>query len=169
MDRVSPAVWLAALAAVLMGAALAHDIPACVFGSHTGLSYVELTPGSCAFTSLNWLKWAVFLAGVAAAGLVVAVGWRRGHRGATETPTPPGRRPLSPRTSLAVAVLTAALLLALLIPSAPLLHRTAVYGQGVPVPTDYRIPLRIAVAAFGALIAAFVVVAGLRRRGPTGT
>jgi hypothetical protein len=165
MDRVSPTVWLAALSAVLIGAALAHDIPACVFGSHTGFSYVELTPGSCAFTSLNWLRWTVFLAGAAAAVLVVAVGWRRGRRSATETPTPQGHHPLSPRASMAVAVLAAALLVALLIPSAPLIHRPARYVQGIPVPTDYRIPLRIAVFAVGAFLAMVLAINRFQGRG----
>ncbi len=66
---------------------------------------------------------------------------------------------------MAVAVLAAALLVALLIPSAPLIHRPGRYVQGIPVPTDYRILLRIAVFAVGAFLAMVLAINRFHGRG----
>jgi multisubunit Na+/H+ antiporter MnhB subunit len=160
VKRISPLVWLSALAAVAIGLALAHAVPACSFaspGNRTGYApLTEVTAGTCSGTSLTWLKWAAGLGGCAVAAIVLAIGRARRSTGAGH---PPGRRAV-----LGLAVSAIAVLIALLIPSQPLIpFRSADYGPGILAPMNHLVPLRMIVAAVGALVGIGIAAGGRRR------
>jgi hypothetical protein len=164
--RISALVWVAAIGSILIGFSLAHAIPPCVSDSPAGFTgyapLSEVLPG-CNGRDLSWLRWAAAIGGVAIGLLILVVASRRRREGGEL------RHP-SPFAIAALAVLMASALAALLIPSQQLGVRSAVYGPGIPMPTEYLVPLRLAVFGVGALVAGLILVLGteLRRQPPAG-
>jgi hypothetical protein len=160
MKRLSPTIRLSALAAVLIGLALAHAVPACVYRWPTSTGYaplVEFHPGVCGGTDLTWLRWLAAIGGLLVAVSILSVAWTRNHVGDDG----PARRTMSPRMRLAMLVGIGAVMVALLVPSLPLAG--PMWGAHPPSPLNYFIPLRIAILAVGAIIASLIALTGRSR------
>ncbi len=161
MRRVPALGWIAAIGIALIGLALARLIPSCASAAPSGWTgYAPLSEvaSHCDGRNLVWLRWLSALGGVIVGVLILVAAARRSRREGSKQPV--GRFGVA-----ALIVFLGSVLLALLIPAMQLVGiRSVIYGPGIPSPTDYLIPIRLAAVAVGGLVTILLLAIQAARR-----